>query len=284
MTHNPLILISNNQSMKRATIGTIALLLIILVSGCATSLTNNRRLNMEPLFSYNEDIDRESTELDAVGPFFTFQSKPKQEEYGFRPFFYVRKKKEEHFKEIEYLYPLGKYRKTDQERVFQFIPLFSSHKDLTEETKKPSDFGFFPVFWGKDENGESYGGLFPLYGRLKHRFGKDQIRFVLWPIYSDSKEENTWTYNILWPIFSYTTGGGESGFRVWPLYGRQEKEGEYSKYFALWPIFFFQKTDLDTDNPQTFKAVFPLFVDSSSPERDSTTFLWPFFHFSNDRK
>ncbi len=139
--------------MKRSAVSIMVLLLLIAASGCATSLTNNRRLNMEPLFNYDRDIDKESTEFNAFGPFFTLKSKPKEKEYGFRPLFYVR-----------------------------------------------------------------------------------------------------------------------------------EKEGEYSKYFALWPIFFFEKTDLDTDNPRTFKAVFPLFVDSSSPEKDSTTFLWPFFSYTNDKK
>ncbi|MFA4910909.1 MAG: hypothetical protein WC649_07705 [Desulfobacteria bacterium] len=269
--------------MKRTIVFITTLFLLILVSGCATSLTNNRRLNVEPLFNYDKDIDKESTELDAAGPFFTFQSKPKEKEYGFRPFFYVREKEDDHFKEVEFLYPLGKYRKTDKERVSQFIPFFSSHKDLTEDSKKPSDFGFFPVFWGKDEEEKSYWGVFPIYGRLNHRFGKDQIRFVLWPVYSDSKEDDSWTYNVLWPIFSYTTGGDKRVFKAWPLYGHEEKTGEYSKYFALWPIFFFQKTDLDTDNPQRFTAVFPLFVDSSSPQKDSKSFLWPFFSYTNDK-
>lgn len=266
--------------MGRTTFGLVVFLLIILV-GCATSFTDSRRLNVGPLFDYDEDVDKGAVELDALGPFFTFKSKPGEEEYGFRPFFYVRGKKEDYFKEIDYLYPLGKYRKTDKEKVFRFVPLFSSHKDVTDGS---SDFGFFPVFWGTDEEGDSYGGLFPIYGRLNHRFRKDQIRFVLWPVYSDSREGDSRTYNVLWPIFSYTEGTGESGVAIWPLYGHQEKEGEYSKYFALWPIFFSHKTDLDTDNPKRFTAVFPLFANSGSPEKDSMSFLWPLFNYADDKR
>ncbi|MFH2012251.1 MAG: hypothetical protein ABIJ37_06085 [Pseudomonadota bacterium] len=269
--------------MKRIVVLITTIFILILVSGCATSFTNNHRLNMEPLFNYDKNIDKNSSELDALGPFFTLQSEPQEREYGFRPLFYVREKGNANFKEVEFLFPLGKYRKTNEERVFQFIPLFSSHKDLTEDSNKPSDFGFFPIFWGKDEEGKKYGGFFPIYGRLNNRFGKDQIRFFLWPIYSDSKEDDSWTYNILWPIFSYTKGGDKSGFRVWPLYGKEEKKGEYSKYFALWPIFFLQNTDLDTDNPKKFKAIFPLFIATTSPQKDSRTFLWPFFSYTNDR-
>ena len=273
--YHPVITCSN-RLISKPPLSIMALLLIILSCGCATSFTDNRRLNMEPFFNYDKDTGEEYTQFDAIGPLFTFKSKPKKKEYGLRPFFYVRKKEEGLFKEVEYLYPLGKYRVTEKERVSRFIPLFSSHKDLSEESKKPSDFGFFPVFWGKDEENKNYWGVFPIYGRLSHRFGKDRIRFFLWPLYSDSKEGGSRTQNILWPIFSRTTGGGKSGWRIWPLYGQEEKEDEYSKYYALWPIFFFQKTDLDTDNPRTFTAALPLFVSSHSPDKESRSFLWPF--------
>ena len=277
------VLISNSRSAKKILISIAVMFLITLASGCATSFTDNRRLNMEPLFNYDRDKKEESTEVDAVGPFFTFKSKPKEGEYGFRPFFYVRKKTEDHFKEVEYLYPLGRYRITDKEKDSYFFLLHSSHEDLTKEPGKASDFGFFPVFWGKDEENKSYGGLFPIYGRLNHRFGKDEVRFFLWPLYLDYKEGDSRTYNVLWPIFSRTTGGDESGFRIWPLYGYKEKESEYSKRFALWPIFFSRKTDLDTENPKKLTAVFPLFINSSSSEKDSKTFLWPFFNYTVDR-
>ena len=283
MAHDHPVITCSNRLIRKPPLSIMALLLIILACGCATSFTDNRRLNVEPFFNYDKDTGEEFTQFDAIGPFFTFKSKPGKKEYGLRPFFYVRKKEKGLFKEVEYLYPLGKYRVTDKERVSRFIPFFSSHKDLSEESKKPSDFGFFPVFWGKDEENKSYGGVFPIYGRLSHRFGKDRIRFFLWPLYSDSKEGGSRTQNILWPIFSRTTGGGKSGLRVWPLYGQEEKEDEYSKYYVLWPIFFFQKTDLDTDNPRTFTAVLPLFVSSHSPDKESKSFLWPFFNYTINR-
>lgn len=269
--------------MNKIHVCILASLLLIFSSGCATSFHDNRRLNMEPLFNYDKDLSKESTEFDAIGPFFSLRSKPEEKEYGLRPFFYVRKNEEEHFKEVEYLYPLGKYRSTKEETDSYFLPLFSSHTDTLEGKENPSDFGFFPIFWGKDQENKGYGGFFPFYGRLSHRFGKDQIHFFLWPLYSDSKDGDSYTYNILWPIFSRTTGGEESGFRIWPLYGQMEKEGEYSKYFALWPIFFFQETNLDTDNPVTFSAIFPFYLNKSSLKGYSRSFLWPFFNYTVDR-
>jgi len=272
---------SSNWPANRISVLVMVFLLAVLATGCATSFRDSRRLNVWPLFNYEKDRGKESVEFDALGPFFTLKSNPKEKEYGFRPFFYVRRNEEARFREVEYLFPFGKYRRRDKERASRFVPLFSSHKDLTEDS---SDFGLFPVFWGKDEEGRSYGGLFPIYGRLNSRFGKDQIRFFLWPVYSDSKEEDSWTYNVLWRLFSYTRGKDESGFSVWPLYGHREKEGEYSKYFVLWPIFFSQKTDLDTDIPKKFIAVLPLFAKSSSPGRYSVSFLWPFFNYVDDKR
>jgi hypothetical protein len=262
----------------------LVLLFMLIASGCASSLTGDRRLNLWPLLNYYKDTEHRTTELDAIGPFFTLYSSPLEQRYGLRPLFFVNKNKEVSSTEIEYLFPLGKYRKKEKDSSFYLVPLFSSHKDSIDTQGKTHDFGMFPIFWGKDEDGNRYGGLFPIYGKLNHRFGKDQIRFYLWPFYLFSKDDDCSTHDILWPFFSCTKGENERGFKVWPLFGHYEKEGEFSRDFALWPIFFKQKTDLDTDNPKSTKAALPFFVQKKSPEKVSRSILWPFFNYSDDRK
>lgn len=230
------------------------------------------------------DTEHRTTKLDAIGPFFTFYSSPLEQRYSLRPFFYVSKDKEVASTEVEYLFPLGKYRKREKESYFYLVPLFSSHKDPIDTQGQTYDFGMFPIFWGKDENGDRYGGLFPIYGKLNHRFGKNQIRFYLWPLYVLSKDEYYTAHDILWPLLSYTIGENERGFKVWPLFGHHEKEGEFYKDFSLWPIFFKQKKDLDTNYPKNTKAALPFYLEEKSPKKLSRSILWPFFNYSNDKK
>jgi hypothetical protein len=92
------------------------------------------------------------------------------------------------------------------------------------------------LFIGETEEGEDYAGLFPLIGRLLKRYGKDEIHFYLWPLYSDSLSEGARTRNFLWPFFSFTSGEKKKGYRIWPIYGRKEEVGVSTQAFLLWPI------------------------------------------------
>ena len=117
---------------------------------------------------------------------------------------------------------------------------------------------------------------------MKNRFGRDEINFFLWPLYSDSREGDNKTYTLLWPIFSYSEGTGREGFKVWPLGGYDRKENDYQKTFFLWPIFDFEKRYLYTDDPTEINMVFPFYVSQTSSRRVQRSVLWPFFTYVHD--
>ncbi len=225
--------------------------------------------------------------MEGLGPFITYRRDRQERELAFRPFFYWKKEGKD-LTLLEYLYPLGKYQRTESEVKSYFMPFYSTHRDLTpgtqeKEEKEKKERTFFLAFWGETEEGKSYGGFFPFYGKLLNRFGKDQVDFVLWPIYTDSREGESWAYNFLWPIFSYYRGGGREGFKVWPLLGYDRKENEYQKTFFLWPIFDFEKRYLYTDNPTTVVNVFPFYLSSTSSTQVQRSLLWPFFNYTRDQ-
>ena len=124
--------------------------------------------------------------------------------------------------------------------------------------------------------------MFPIYGVMRKRFGKDEIKFVLWPIYTRTRDDKTVNKDFIWPIFSTITGEKESGFRMWPLFGYKEKEGEYSKKFFLWPLIHYQNTDLDTSRPKKYRAFLPLYASETSPGRAIMRVIWPFFNYLHD--
>ena len=86
-------------------------------------------------------------------------------------------------------------------------------------------------------------------------------------------------------IFSLTSGGMRSGFRIWPFYGQEKQEGmgAYRKMFFLWPIGYYQQKYLDTDNPKTSFYIFPLYISEKSSNENKTILLWPFFNFYTEK-
>ena len=42
-------------------------------------------------------------------------------------------------------------------------------------------------------------------------------------------------------------------------FGETETIGGHDKFFALWPVHFWQNTGIGTDNPEKFRADLPLY-------------------------
>ncbi len=265
-----------------------SLLLLLMASGCAHLSPDAGPENVSPFFHIQTDTENQSRRLDAAGPFYSQSETPEEREWTFRPFFSYRENLKEQTEELEYLYPLGRVRKTPEGKLSRFIPFYSSFKPSLEQKEEDQreNVDLFLIFWGKGKTGASYGGFFPFGGEFRDRFARDEIQFFLWPLYTRIREGETQTVNILWPIFSITSGGERSGFRVWPLYGQEKQEGigAYQKTFFLWPIGLYQQRDLDTDYPKTYFYLFPFYLSEQSPNEHKTIFLWPFFNFySEDR-
>ncbi|MBA4393944.1 MAG: hypothetical protein C0407_10365 [Desulfobacca sp.] len=259
---------------------------LLCASGCAHLSSNLEPENVSPFFHIQTDRENQSRRLDGAGPFYSQSESPEEREWTFRPFFSYRENVKEQTEELEYLYPLGRYRKTPEGKLYRFLPFYSSFKPAqeNEEKEKKENVDLFPVFWGKDKEGNSYGGVFPFGGEFRDRFARDEIQFVLWPLYTRVREGETRTYNILWPIFSFTEGGNRSGFRFWPFYGEEKQEGQgaFQKFFFLWPIGHYQQRHLDTDHPKTYFYLFPLYLSEQSPNEHKTIVLWPFFNFYSE--
>jgi hypothetical protein len=217
-----------------------------------------------------------------LGPFFTWRKDPTRSQWGFRPLLYWTEDEIEPLKRFEFVYPFGKYQVKEGDKKGYLFPL-SLYREEEFDEKKKWDFQFFPFFMGETDKGRDYFGIFPLFGTLLERYGKDEIRFYLWPIYSESTSEGVRKTNVLWPFFSFIEGEKKKGYRFWPIYGRREEVGvSYSEFF-LWPIFLTQKKGLDTDDPIEESMVFPFYVSKESKSFESKTFLWPFFSHTIDR-
>jgi hypothetical protein len=241
-------------------------------------------LNVWPFFQYRRDSERARSKLRILGPLIYRRKGVEEGELAVRPLFYWTKNGKEDFLRIEYLYPLGKFKREGGYARHYIVPFLRARDEKREEEKRVNHFSLFVFFRGQAESGERYWGIFPLYGHLVDRFGRDRIRFYLWPIYSDWSDEGAYTWTFLWPILSGTRGGGKKAFRVWPLGGYREEEGISRTDFTLWPFFSKRVRDLDTDDPEREYFLFPLYRGVRSRRARQVTVLWPFFSYGVDER
>ena len=239
-------------------------------------------LNFWPFFQYTSDPVEGMREIEGLGPLFLWKREAHRGQWGIRPFLYWTDDGTESLKRLEFFYPIGKYQVKKGERRGYLFPL-SLYKEEDLDGKKKWDFQFFPFFIGETKEGEDYFGLFPFFGTLLDRYGKKEIIFYLWPLYSESKSEGVRTRNWLWPFFSFIEGERKKGYRFWPIYGQKEEVGISKSEFFFWPIFLKKKKGLDTDDPIDERMVFPFYVSKESKRFESKTYMWPLFSHARDR-
>ncbi len=261
----------------------LILLAAILLLCCACANTGGaRHLNIWPLVYYNED-DRDNTKtLSILTPIVYYHRGKGAREFSIRPVFSIKKDESADSTVIDILYPLIKYKKSGVDEKFRVFPIMKDETAEVFPNKTRTAHDHFPLYWGRSEDGVSYGGLFPIYGTVKNRFGKDDILFLLWPVYSRTVEDSMVSHTVLWPFFNKTSGDDGRGIRIFPLWGHEETTGKNYKTFILFPLITFSGKYLDTQSPVTDTIIIPFYVNRKTPHSRSTSYLWPFFTVSSD--
>lgn len=268
-------------SRKSTLINTTALLLLLLPAIAANA---EEVLNLGPLLYIDRDEQSGTKSIDALGPFVSYKKTPDTVEYGFRPIFYNYRDYSRDRTAFDFLYPLMTHRSFEGDTKFQLIEyLFYYSSDLRPSGFREYSYMLFPfVFGRKDENPEeSYFALFPVYGKMRHKFGKDEVNFFLFPLFLQTKEGGATNNNFVWPFIGAYSGGGVSGGRLWPLYGWRGKEGDFEDEFALWPIYMHRERDFYGEK-LTSTAVLPFYYGTEAPGRTQKTYLWPFVNVIDD--
>lgn len=262
----------------------ILLGLLLLASPVVAKGEEGEIFTLWPLVDYRRSAAADYTSVNLLGPLLNYERKGTEREYSLRPVYFHAGDAAEGIGYSEYLYPLASRESAPDRTFFQGLHLLD-YDFGSREKGSDNEFTLFPfLFYGSTEDQGSYFALFPVGGRLLGRFGRDEIRFALFPLYGQTRKKGTTVTNLLWPVLSRIEGEKESGLKVWPLFGYSEKEGVYRKRFYLWPVFFNYHLRLDSDNPLHRRAVFPLYVGDDSPQYTSRTYLWPFFSHREDRR
>ena len=232
---------------------------------------------------------------EAVGPFWhSQQSGPPGDRlrlWAVPPLFSYLRNDDVDFEEFDFLWKIATYNRYGTEYRFQFVQWFAFAGGSTQSGTNVHRFTLFPIYFQQRSEipEKNYTALFPLYGRIKGRFFRDEVKFTLFPLYGQSRKKDVVTDNYLYPIFHLRHGDGLKGWQFWPLFGAEHKEstwrtnhwgdpflvGGHDNQFMLWPLFHDQRGGVGTTNTAHQQAFLPFYSYLRSPQRDSTTFPWP---------
>jgi hypothetical protein len=252
-----------------------------------------------PLLSESPLTLDSGNRLEAAGPFFYFQHEDSEKTWAVPPFFSHDADSVVGSSEDDFLYPLLTYRSYGKEYRWQLIQLLSFSGGEEPNNSQRKRFTIFPFYFQQRSPvpADNYTAFVPFYGHLQNRLFRDRMFFVMFPIYGETQKRDVITDNYFYPFFHLRHGDGMSGWQLWPVVGDEHKVvttktngfgdvemvGGYDRLFALWPFYFRQNNGIGTDDPQTLRAVIPLYVLSRSPKQDSSSVLWPFFTWIDAR-
>jgi hypothetical protein len=237
---------------------------------------------------------------EALGPFYYSEQKETQRIWAVPPLLSYTRDPGTESKEFDFLYPVITYDRYGGQYRWQLFQILSFGGGPTQQETARDRFTLFPLYFQQrsSDPSEDYTAVFPFYGHLKHRLFRDDIFFVMFPLYGQTRKKDVVTDNYLWPIVSVRHGNGLHGWKVWPLVGNEHKDvttqtngfgdvktnGGHDRFFALWPLFFNNKDGIGTTNEQRLQASLPLYSVLRSPNRDATGVIWPFFNYVDDRE
>ncbi len=236
-----------------------------------------KRINLWPFIVYIHNKKINSTRVEIIGPLIYKYSFHKEKGFSLRPLISVVKKPEE--KKVFFLSPLGFYRSNPEEATFKLTPIIKKTWAKNNIEGENRSFELFPFFWGKASD-KGYGGIFPIFGILRNKFGKQKITFLFWPLYSEIESKKYTAKNYLWPFIRIVKplhkSSNYGGYKFWPFYGHFVL-GNIEKKFIFWP--FYIKTVYKADTGIFSKKIvsFPFYIKEDTETYHKKIYLWPFF-------
>ena len=201
---------------------------------------------------------------------------------------------------------------SEEETTDVIWPVFTSHRDwwrfcwFVHEQDFPEggyQFDVLPLWWngregrrkkeegrgkkeeGRSVDGESYWGLFPLWGSHPHLLMMHDLRFCLWPLWMQYRmprksADGGWmtTNAVLFPFFHWRDDGA---WGAWPLYGvNHQRESDHR--YVLWPLVTWAdyRADRDTGGEGRSWMFWPLYGQIRRERERQDLFIPPFFSWT----
>lgn len=234
----------------------------------------------------------------AVVPFYgTFKNRLFRDEYKFfmTPLYLQSRKRD--MVTDNYLFPFVHVRHGDGLTGWQFWPLYGEeHRAVgwrTNLLEEPDIVGgyekhfvLWPIFMRQftgigTENPDRQVVLLPFY-HLQRSPRRDTTTIIP-PFFGwlDDRQNRYREYRFPYPFVVWSRGEGETGWRVWPLYGDFYRRGARVNY-VLWPLYRgFHSYDTNFERDRARVLIF-LYNDVRERNRGTgetrqSTYLWPLF-------
>ena len=235
-------------------------------------------------FLFSADTDLEGTRrVRALGPIVEWsRTAAGQELLAIRPFYSRYSDPAQERMTQHFLWPLAWWRELGKERDWRFL-VFLGHNFDTQNPGKRYRYWSFPLMWGRDAAGQEYAAVIPLGGTLQEFMGRDDIRFVLFPLYAQWRINAIHTRTIAWPFYVRSTGPRVDRLLALPFYGRYARKGEFEKKTILWPFWSSVRYDWPQEQGGGY-LLFPLLGHVRTTQQDTWTVLPPLIRWAEGRK
>ena len=236
---------------------------------------------------------------EVAGPLYYREQTESQDTWALPPFLASTHYTNIQSSEFTFAYPVMSYIRYGKEYRWHLFQILSFSGGPTQTETNRDRITLFPIYFQQrspipSENYTAYG---PFFGHLQGRLFRDEITYIMFPAYSETRKADVVTDNYLFPIFHHRHGNGLTGWQVWPLVGHEHKTVTtrtnylrnvetipgHEHFFLAWPIYFNELAGIGTPNLEHQFGVIPAFTLTRSPLRDSTTVIWPFFSHIDDR-
>ena len=231
--------------------------------------------------------------VEAIGPLVWTEKTPTLTGWGLNPLVSYRSEVGVERTQFDFLYPLVTHDRYGDQGRWQVLQFLSWGGGPGSDGTTAQRFTVFPFYFQQNSTdpAQSYQALLPFYGTLKNRLFRDEIRFLAFPLWMQTRKRDVITDNYLAP-FLHRRRGGANGWQLWPVYGQEtrvplrrtskltdlpEIVPGHEKRFLAWPFLLSEIQGVGSANPTTNRAVLPLLSTTRSPNQDNTTVLWPFF-------
>ncbi len=215
-----------------------------------------------------------------LGPF--YESAQWEDDRSFRavrPFYSRLHDSQAQRTHSDLFWPIGSWRRQGTMRSGRLLIAFFQDYD-TEDPLSQSRNWILPFYFsGQNRFAEPYLAIFPFGGRILGIFGLDEVRFLAFPLYADTRRGADETVHVLWPFFARTTGPHHERLRVFPFYGQSSEPDGTERRFVLWPIWTSFSREGTRDDGGGF-ALFPLFGHVDTEQQSTFMLLPPFFRYS----
>jgi hypothetical protein len=233
----------------------------------------------------------EGARAELLGPLFGWEMSEKATLFRFSPVFSLYKDSTIPQTEFELAYPLLSFDKFGKEyrfQIFQVLSWAGGESSVGDGTRRTTIFPFYFSQRSPDP-AKNYTAVMPFYGRLRNRLFRDEVFFVMLPLYLQTLKRGVTTYNYLFPFFHWREGAGVKGWQFWPVAGHERKavttstnnwgdplvSAGHEKLMLLWPFFFKNTLGIGTTNVQKQLVVLPFYTSQVASNRVSKTYGFP---------